>query len=234
MRFETIHSFRSVRLPARVHAALDWVNGSNQEPLRLLRLAAGALLLGGTILALVLGLSGAEPRALELVGIFWAIYGFMVGLVSGVLEPVVDGVARLLTDAGLQRTGGGYSGIETLVARGETAAAAEAYRERAQEPGDRVEATLRRAALLAGSLGQPETAAVELDNLRTTALSDRDDVRVGLALANLHEHHLADPGRAMTELRRLIDQHPGDRAVRRLRRALEELKEERFGSLTRK
>jgi hypothetical protein len=164
----------------------------------------------------------------------WAVYGFIVGLVSGVLEPVVDGVAHLLANVGLMRAGAGYSGIEALVARGETAAAAEAYRGRAQEPDHRVEATLRRAALLAGSLGQPETAAVELDNLRTTALSDRDDLRVGLALANLHEHYLGNPGRAMTELRRLIDRHPGDRAVRRLRRALEELKVERFGSSRRK
>jgi hypothetical protein len=53
---------------------------------------------------------------------------------------------------------------------------------------------------------------------------------VGLALANLHEHHVDNPGRAMIELRRLIHRHPKDRAVRRLRLALAELKEERFGS----
>ncbi|MGH7525884.1 MAG: hypothetical protein ACREMX_04205 [Gemmatimonadales bacterium] len=213
------------------HAFRDasaWVNGSGEEPLRLIRLAAGVLLLLGTILALVLGLSGAEPRALQLVGIFWALYGFIAALVSGVLEPAIDGLFRVLTNVGLRRAGGGFSAIETLVARGDLAAAAEAYRERAQDPTDRVEATVRRAALLGGPLGQPETALVELENLRDGPLAARDDLRVGLALVSLHEGGLDDPGRAMGEVRRLIDLHPENRSVRRLRRALADLKADRF------
>jgi hypothetical protein len=88
---------------------------------------------------------------------------------------------------------------------------------------------LRRAELLAGPLAEPETAAVELDSLRAHPLSSRDDFRVGLALVDLHEHHLNDLSRAMTELRRLIDRYPTARDVRRLRAALRELKSERFG-----
>jgi hypothetical protein len=110
--------------------------------------------------AVALALTGVVPGALRLVGVFWAIYGFIVGLTTGVLEPVVEGVMHALTNVGLVRAGGGYSAIETLVVRGDHATAAEAYRERAQRPADRVEATLRRAALLAGPLRQPETALV--------------------------------------------------------------------------
>jgi hypothetical protein len=99
-----------------------------------------------------------------------------------------------------------------------------AYAERARNPAERVEATLRRSALLAGPLQDPGTAVVELDALRADSLSSRDDFRVGLALVSLYEHQLRDSGRAMGELRRLIDRYPTARGARRLRAALGELK----------
>jgi hypothetical protein len=209
-----------------LRSAIARANRAAEEPLGLARLAVGAIALLGTLVALVLGLSGAEPRALQLVGALWAVYGLAVGLTSGVLEPVIDGLHTMFANVGLVRAGGGYSAIETLVARGHVAAAAEAYAERARNPKERVEATLRRAKLLAESLAHAETAALELDNLRATELSSRDDFRVGLALVELYENHLHDSGRAMGELRRLIDLHSSARDVRRLRTALTRLKSE--------
>ncbi len=91
----------------------------------------------------------------------------------------------------------------------------------------RIPSTIRHAALLGGPLNQAETALVELENLRDGPLAAGDDLRVGLALVSLYEGGL-DPGRAMGELRRLIDLHPGNRSVRRLRRALAGLKADRF------
>jgi hypothetical protein len=218
--------FAGLRLPWILQHTLDRATGPSDEPLRLVRITAGVLLLFGTAVAITLALSGIAPRALQLVGLFWAIYGFIVGLTSGILEPAIDGLAHVLADIGLMRAGGGYSAIETLVVRGEVATAAEAYRERAQRPAERVEATVRRAALLGGPLGQPETALVELEGLRRSKLSPRDDLRVGVALVDLYDRRLGDPGRAMAELRRLIDGHPGDRSIRRLRHALAALKAE--------
>ena len=212
----------------RLKDAIDWVNGSAEEPLRLLRLIAGGLLLFGTLVALGLALSGIAPRALLLVGAFWAIYGLISGFTTGVLEPVLDGLASALQSVGLVRIGQGYSGIETLVARGHLAEASEAYRERAQVPTDRIEATVRRAALLAGPLGEPETALVELQALREHALRPEQDLRVGIALVDIYERRLGDPGRAMVELRRLIDLYPERRAVRRLRQELAMLRAERW------
>ncbi|HEU5305297.1 MAG TPA: hypothetical protein VFU40_11680 [Gemmatimonadales bacterium] len=203
-----------------------------EEPLGLVRLVVGVMALMGTFIAVILGVT-TEPRALQLVGALWAVYGLVVGFTSGVLEPVIDGLFNVLTNIGLTRAGGGYSAIEALVARGNLAAAAEAYAERARDPRERVDATLRRAKLLAESLASAETAALELDNLRTTGpLSSRDDFKVGLALVELYEHHLGDPGRAMAELRRLIDRHPSARDARRLRTALTELKSQRFDAAT--
>jgi hypothetical protein len=215
-----------LRLPSLLRDPIQHAGGSTDEPLRLLRITVGVLLLFGTAVAIALAVSGAEPRALRLVGMFWAIYGFIVGLTSGVLEPVIDGGVRVLADLGLIRAGGGFSAMEALTVRGDYATAAEAYRERAQRPSDRVEATVRRAALLGGPLRQPETALVELEALRRGPLTPAEDVRVGVALVDLHERRLGDPGRAMAELRRLIDLHPDHASVRRLRRALADLKDQ--------
>jgi hypothetical protein len=198
------------------------------EPFGLVRLAVGSVALLGTILAVALAVVTHDARMLQLVGALWAVYGLTVGFLSGVLEPVLDGLFRLLLNAGLTPAGTGYSSVETMAVRGHHQAAADAYAERARNPSERVEATLRRSQLLAGPLGEPESAAVELDTLRAHALTPREDVRIGLALVNLYENRLDDPGRAMAELRRLIDRYPTGSGARRLRTALRELKSQRY------
>ncbi len=199
-----------------------------EEPFSLVRILVGTVVLFCTVLALILAFVTRDARMLELVGAVWAIYGLTVAFLSGVLEPVIDGFFQLLANSGLMRVGAGFSGIETLAVRGHHRAAADAYAERARNPGERIEATLRRAQLLAENLDEPETAAAELDSLRSHPLSRRDDFQVGLALVDLYEHHLRDPGRAMSELRRLIDRYPATQGVRRLKSALHTLKAERF------
>ncbi|HEY8198019.1 MAG TPA: hypothetical protein VIG04_13640 [Gemmatimonadales bacterium] len=219
--------FRSAikRVTPEVNRADRWT----EEPLGLVRLVVGTIALAWTVIAVLLTLTGADPRALQLVGALWAIYGLTVGFLSGILEPVIDGFFHAVSNFGIVRVGAGYSGIETLAARGHLQAAADAYAERARNKPQRVEATLRRAALLAGPLSQAETAAIELDNLRAGGpLPPRDDFRVGLALVELYEQDLKDPGRAMAELRRLIDRYPTAQGARRLRVALAGLKAERF------
>jgi hypothetical protein len=208
-------------------SALQKASRSVEEPLGLVRLIIGVFALLGTLIAVVVGVI-TDPRMLELVGALWAVYGLIVGVTTGVLEPAIDGFFQLMANVGLMRAGGGYSGIETLAVRGHLQAAAEAYAERARNLDERVEATLRRAALLAGPLAEPETAAVEVEGLRSHPLSGRDDFRVGLALVDLYDHHLNDPGRAMVELRRLIDRYPTASGARRLRAALSALKSQRF------
>ena len=201
------------------------------DPLRFLRTVIGTLLLVGTAIAILFAVTGVAPRALVLAGALWAIYGFATALITGVLEPAIDFAAQAFSSVGLSRVRG-YSAIETMVARGQYEAAAEAYRERAQERRERVEATLRRAALLAGPLAVPAGAVAELQKLRQDMgrrLTAADDVRIGLVLADLHEFSLKDPGWAMAELRRLIDLYPHSRRVRQMRNILTALKTEHFG-----
>jgi hypothetical protein len=51
-----------------------------------------------------------------------------------------------------------------------------------------------------------------------------------VALADVYERGLGDPGRAMREIRRLLDLHPNARGLRHFRRTLAALKADRFGA----
>ncbi|HEU4828349.1 MAG TPA: hypothetical protein VFT04_04065 [Gemmatimonadales bacterium] len=210
----------------RAHAA-----EASANPLALLRVVAGALLLGATLVALGLAVAGLGWRGLELAGICWALYGLVLGIVA-MVDAGVDDLAAVLQSVALMRAGGGFSEIETLEAQGRFAEAADAYLERARSPRDRVGATLRRAAVLGGPLGDPHAAVQSLLDLRAGALTPAEDISTGLALVDLYDYRLNDSGRAMTELRRLIDEYPDARHQRRLRRLLADLKESHFGDVT--
>ncbi len=199
------------------------------DPFSYLRVTVAGLLLAGTVLAIILAAAGIAPRALVLAGVFWALYGLVLGMIDGVLAPAIDLFARMAQNVGLGR-GEGYSDVEALVARGRLADAAEAYAARAAHGA--VEPLLRRAALLAGAMGSPGLAAAELETRRRTGhpLPPSDDLRLGLALADLYEHRLDQPGKAMAELRRLLDRYPSSRRVRQIRATLAALKQESLGA----
>lgn len=194
----------------------------------LLRVVVGALLLGATAVALGFAVAGLGWRGVELAGICWALYGLALGILT-LVDHGVDGLAAVLQSVGLMRAGGGFSEIETLEAQGRIADAADAYLGRARSPRDRVGATLRRAALLGGPLGDPHGAVQSLLDLRTGTLTPAEDISTGLALVDLYDYRLNDPGRAMAELRRLLDAYPGARHQEHLRRLLAGLKDAHFG-----
>lgn len=209
----------------RAHAA-----EASANPLALLRVVVGALLLAATLVALGLAAAGLGWRGVELAGICWALYGLALGVLA-LVDEGVDGIAAMLQSVGLMRAGGGFSEIEALEARGRFSEAADACLERARQPRDRAGATLRRAALLGGPLGDPHAAVQSLLDLRTGTLSPAEDISTGLALVDLYDYRLNDSGRAMAELRRLIDAYPDARHQRRLRRLLADLKESHFGDV---
>lgn len=205
-----------------------------EDPFALAKLVISAFLVLASVVAVGLSLTGTAPRAWLVAAAAWAIWGVVHGIFDLVLEPLLEFLTRSISDAGLRRVGGGFSEVETLEAQGHVAAAADAYRDRATRPVDRVNATLRRAALLAGPLGDPAQAVAELELLRRDPKppSPGDDILIGLALADIHEHRLGAPGPAMAELRRLIDQYPQSHHVRHLRTTLASLRHQHFGDPT--
>jgi hypothetical protein len=202
------------------------------DPFRYLRGVITFFMGGGAVVALVLGLTGMEPRALLLAGLLWALFGFMSGMVDVVVDPLIELINTVLTNVGLTRAGGGFSAEEALAAQGHADAAAEAYRLRAESPRERVPALIRRAELLAGPLGMPLAAVAELEALQRDAdrIPPADDMRLGLALTELYEQRLNDPGRAMVEVRRLIDRYPEARQTRGLRGLLAALRDRHFSA----
>ncbi len=201
---------------------------TSSDPFDLIRYAAAFLLGAGTVVAVVLWLTGITPRALLLVAALWSVYGLIHAVLDGVLDPVVDLVTEMLHNIGLTPHRRSYSYIEAMLARGETDAAAAEYSVLAAK--GEAQAQTRRAALLAGPLRLPQAARIELEEFREgRTLGAQDDIRIGLALADVYEKALDDPGRAMREIRRLLDRYPNARGLRHFRRTLAALKAERFG-----
>jgi len=206
--------------------------GEGQEPLDLARRLVSFLMIGATVVALALALTGVVPKAWILAGALWALYGLVSGFLGGILDPGIDFVARMFTDVGMGGGTRGFSEIEALEARGEHAFAAERYRERAaKDPRARAAATVRRASLMAGPLGDPGGAVAELLALRQAKgakIGPAEDILIGTTLAHFYEHRLHAPGKAMREIRRLLDRYPGSAHTRHLRRSLAELRDDRF------
>ena len=86
---------------------------------------------------------------------------------------------------------------------------------------------LRAAALYASRGNDPRRAAELLREVMALPdVSARDDIAASNRLIELLMGPLAEPGRAMVELRRLMDRHPGTDAAARARLTLAELKAE--------
>ena len=173
---------------------------------RLLRTAVGGVLGFATLVAVLLTLDGGPRLPLLILGTFWAVLG-MTAAIFNAIDTVPDAVARLLINAGVADAPG-FSDIDAMIAQGHYAAAAELCRMRGAHPASRIEATLRRADLLATRLDDPRAAAAELARARDGNIPPRDRVRVGLALADVYAGPLADPERACRQLEDLARRFP--------------------------
>lgn len=219
-------------VPLRDRSALRrQLAAATEDPFALARLVISGLLFLATLIAIILTVSGIAPRAWIIVLPAWAVYGVVHGLFDWVLEPLMGFAVQGIASIGVDRVGTAFSSIEAQAARGDAAGAAEAYLRRAANSQERVPALVRRAALLAGPLGRPADAVTELESLRRTTpdLNAPDDIAIGLALVDLHDFRLGDPGRAMAELRRLIDRHPQSHHIQRMRTMLAALRDRHFG-----
>lgn len=118
-----------------------------------------------------------------------------------------------------------FSYQESLVMRGRVDDALASYEAIIAERATAVPARLRAAALYASRGDNPRRAAELLRDVTSMpAIGARDDIEASTRLIELLMGPLGEPGRAMVELRRLMDRRPGTDAAARAKLTLLELK----------
>lgn len=186
-----------------------------------------------TAVSLVIGLALGSWSWLLLAGCAagWCVLGGFYLINRGVIEPVGDAIGRIVVSSGSSTPSvNQHSNIEAMVARGDLAKAAEAYRAViASEPQDLVACE---------KLGQ--LALRELKDYELAVWAYREaDRRVGepkrqlgyaLLVAGIYRDNLGDTGKAMVELRKVLDRFPDAPNVAHLRTELDELRARHFGT----
>ena len=154
--------------------------------------------------------------------------------VTAVVMRLLLGAGRVAGDAFQAATSGGgtpyevkFSHQDALVMRGRVAEALEAYEREIASPSrgvDPAEARVRAADLYA-TAGDPQRAAALLREVqRLPGVKPGTDIYASNRLVDLLLGPLGDRGRALTELRRLIDRDPNARSAAHARTALAKLK----------
>lgn len=118
-----------------------------------------------------------------------------------------------------------FSFEESLAARGDVAGALAAFEQAIAERPGVVAPRMRAAELYAGRGANPARAAELFREIRgIEGVSGRDALYACSRLVDLYDGPLDDPGRALVELRRIIEQHPTSRVAEHARAALPRLK----------
>lgn len=189
-------------------------------------------IVGGGVIGAIAGGAGAAKVGLPLV------LGMAVGFVGGTLlaylaaAAIVGGGSALVLRT-LQPRGDttpyahDFSQIEAFVVRGEFDAAAVLWEDAVVErPGD-VDVRVRAGDFFAGPGGNPARARTLFREVQQIAGAPPERVLyVSQRLVDLHLGPLADKGRAVVELRRIIERWPNSAAARHGREALARLKAE--------
>jgi hypothetical protein len=118
-----------------------------------------------------------------------------------------------------------YSFQESLVAKGDMEAALEAYEQVIAEQPGRAAPRLRAAEHYARGARDVRRAVELFREVRDFPdVSTRDAVYASSRLADLYDGPLGEPGRALVELRRIIERYPGTAVASHAREALPRLK----------
>lgn len=121
-----------------------------------------------------------------------------------------------------------FSAHDALEAAGDVAGAIAAYEETIRAAPTNARA-LRQAAELHVRAGDPRRAAALLQELRRVTPARDAELYATQRLADLYLGSLGDDGRALVELRRLVERFPGTREAEGARTALRRLKDAHEG-----
>lgn len=184
--------------------------------------AFGLLVFGIAISAVLL-----QAFRLSLGVVFWsAVAGAVAAGASLALSRVAGaGWRHVMMSGASTPSEDQFSFQESLVIRGQVAEALASFESLIAERPLSAAPRLRAAALYVSRGDDPRRAAELCREIqRLPGVAAKDDIAATNRLAELLAGPLGEPGRAMVELRRLIDRHPDTDAALRARLMLAELK----------
>jgi hypothetical protein len=198
-----------------------------------LRLKAGSY--GATVTAItfagimLFAAQGAGPSFGTLFG--GLIVSLILGAVTYVMTAKLSDGAGAVAQSFIQPSGNStpyeqtFSYQEAMAARGDVPGALESYEAIISEQPLATAPRLRAAEHYARGNRNPVRAAELFREVRITpGVTTRDALYSTSRLVDLYDGPLADPGRALVELRRIIEQYPQSRAATQAREALPGLK----------
>jgi hypothetical protein len=208
-----------------------WLDRTGPDgPMRMKAYASGILVGGVAMMGLALGIS---QRKLDFPGAWLAAVLLAVGIgwlgsrTAVAISNSAGAVAREFTlpsgnSTPYEQT---FSFQESLAARGDVAGALESYEAIIAEQPALISVRLRAAEHYARSNRNPKRAAELFKQIRDIpGVPARDAVYASSRLVDLYDGPLDDPGRALVELRRIIEQYPASDVAKHARTALPALK----------
>ena len=194
-------------------------------------LGYGVLVAGVTFGAgIILSLLGGVPSLAALLALL--LIALLLGALTAFLGSRMGEGAGVVVQSFVQPSGNStpyeqtFSFQEAMIMRGEIGAALESYEAIITEHPGLVSARLRAAEHYAKGDRNPGRAAELFREVR--AIPDvpiRDAIYSSSRLVDLYDGPLGDPGRALVELRRIIELYPGSDVAKHARRALPALKD---------
>jgi len=183
----------------------------------------------GTLVAFVEGLilRSWAPLVAALAG--WAFVAMYILLSGTMFHRAGRGIGAIMAPSGDSTPSvNQHSAIQAMVARGEYAKAAEAYRAAiAEDPHDLL-ACEQLGQLAIGRLKDYETALFAFREAERRAVESRRALGYALLVAGIYRDNLRDAGRAAVELGRVLARYPDAPNAQALRAEREELKARHF------
>lgn len=179
----------------------------------------------GWVLATLRGLEG-QPRRTAMVLVSAALVLLTFAIIRGVQWASGRAVVAIMHPGGAGREPVGHSSAQALAAAGRFEEASQAFETARGTGGDEVSSLRAEAEIHAAAGGDSVRAAELLQRIRRApTASPTDELYATHRLIDLYLGALNDPGKVMTELRRMADRFPntidGQSALAELRRRRE-------------
>lgn len=191
-----------------------------------------AILLGiMTVISVVFGMAVGSIAWLLFAGCMagWLVLAIYYFMNRAVINPVGDAIGRILVPTGSSTPSvAQHSNIETMVVRGEYAKAAEAYRGVIEGNRADLVACEKLGQLAMRQLKDFDTAIWAYRQAEERSTEPRRRLGYAIIVAGIYRDNVGDMGKAVVELRKILERYPDAPNADRLRAELDELKARHF------